>query len=195
MCVERTATKVVVAIVCLFVVRPICADTLLRNGEQIALERTREYMAIRLDPLVRATDQALRRAALPGSIIEQTPVLEQHRLVVIREANEPTNTAALVAFGKIMPVYRMSGIYVIPTNEIFVKIAPATQRSVLSSLAKLGKVQPLNSRGTFLLTLSDSTKALEVSNSLSKRTGEIEFAEPNFVTISPVLESKVTGQR
>jgi hypothetical protein len=166
------------------------ADVLLRNGEMIQLEESHEYVALRLNEPVGASMEEISRAVLPGRLIDATPVLVQHHLVLIRiSRNNSTSKNAAMRFGIIRKVYKTAGILVVSDNEILFKAKPGKESSALAFVSRFGKVEQLNNRGTYVLTLSIREDAVQVSNTLSRNRDDLEFVEPNFVTIANPLRA------
>jgi subtilisin family serine protease len=127
--------------------------------------------------------------------------LESQGMVLVKSTRAPEAspsrphfTSDSSAFGREVPVYDLNGVDVVLTNQILVKPRPSQAGTVKENLSRLGELNSLG-HGSYLLTIDRNKSTLDVSNSLA-RSAEIEYAEPNFITLiqpGPKVVPKTPG--
>jgi hypothetical protein len=175
----------------LFLVSIANADSLVRDVRDIPLTPSSQYLAIRLNSGVLSNVPNLEAAIKPALLVKNSAVLDQHGLTVIKVPLDAGFSIEklrlqLAPFGTFVPVYERAGADVVLTNQIIFKLKLPSANGVIESIKRYGAIEPINKRGTYLLTLNDYSASLDISKSLSQRKSEIEYAEPNFVVITRV---------
>src|ERR1700733_7925366 len=90
------------------------SDALLRDASKIALIPSASYLAIRLNSGLFPNDPALQVAIQPAVLVKDSPILDQHRLAVVRIPPDADLSIAklrsnLARFGTSVPVYERDG--------------------------------------------------------------------------------------
>jgi thermitase len=185
------------------------------NGQKIPLNLSANFLAVRKDESTGSRDAVESVEEKLSAVSSQAQVMQipEYNIAVIKLHNIPGSSSmergvSLNTLRSVIdsdptlsdgpPVYEtpVSGdqVALIPVNEMLVKFKESTllaaRQKILDENRLVIKRENHPEPGAYLLTVPTDLDVIELANQLEE-SGQVEFAEPNFVQLSSRIEPEM----